>query len=145
LPAFATDSLESAICGGDIAVQACADDPQVAFHAIHDLIRLASPAAVPRWSLAGFGRTLNRRSGPTPRNLLGFKEGTGNVMSDDTAALERYVWARRPASPAWMEGGSYMVVSRNRPSGATSSPGRRSASATSSPHSICRRGAMGNR
>jgi deferrochelatase/peroxidase EfeB len=112
LPAFATDALEPSICGGDIAVQACAEDPQVAFHAIHDLIRLASPAAVPRWSLAGFGRTLNRRSGATPRNLLGFKEGTGNVMSQDAAALERYVWAGRPASPAWMEGGSYMVVRR---------------------------------
>jgi deferrochelatase/peroxidase EfeB len=112
LPAFAGDALQPAICGGDIAVQVCADDAQVAFHAVHDLTRLASPTAIPRWSLAGFGRTLNQRSGPTPRNLLGFKEGTANVMADDTAALKRFVWAGPPESPHWMAGGSYMVVRR---------------------------------
>ena len=112
LPAFATDALRPSICGGDVAVQACASDPQVAFHAIHELIRLASPAAVPRWSLAGFGHTRNSRAGATPRNLLGFKEGTGNLMNEDEAALARFVWAGRPESPAWMAGGSYMVVRR---------------------------------
>ena len=33
-------------------------------------------------------------------------------MNEDAAALERHVWARRPAAPAWMDGGSYMVVRR---------------------------------
>jgi deferrochelatase/peroxidase EfeB len=112
LPPFANDSLEPGICHGDIAVQACADDPQVAFHAVHDLIRLASPAAVPRWSLAGFGRTLNTSGQATPRNLFGFKEGTANIVSQDQAALDRFVWAGAPESPAWMTDGSYMVVRR---------------------------------
>jgi deferrochelatase/peroxidase EfeB len=112
LPRFATDALQPSICGGDIAVQVCADDAQVAFHAVHELIRLASPAAVPRWSLAGFGRALNSRAGATPRNLLGFKEGTGNLMNEDEAGLRRHVWAARPASPEWMAGGTYMVVRR---------------------------------
>jgi deferrochelatase/peroxidase EfeB len=112
LPSFANDSLEPGICHGDIAVQACADDPQVAFHAVHDLIRLASPVAVPRWSLAGFSRTLNTAGQATPRNLFGFKEGTANIVGQDQAALERFVWAGTPASPAWMTGGSYMVVRR---------------------------------
>lgn len=112
LPPFASDSLQPGICDGDIAVQACSDDPQVAFHAIHDLIRLASPTAVPRWSQAGFGRTLNTAGKPTPRNILGFKEGTANIVGQDHAALERFVWAGAPESPAWMAGGSYMVVRR---------------------------------
>jgi deferrochelatase/peroxidase EfeB len=112
LPAFANDSLQAGICHGDIAVQACADDPQVAFHAVHDLIRLASPVAVPRWSLAGFSRTLNSAGQATPRNLFGFKEGTANIVGQDQAALERFVWAGAPESPAWMTGGSYMVVRR---------------------------------
>ncbi len=112
LPSFANDSLEAGICHGDIAVQACADDPQVVFHAVHDLIRVASPTAVPRWSLAGFSRTLNTAGQATPRNLFGFKEGTANIMSQDRAALERFVWAGSPESPAWMNGGSYMVVRR---------------------------------
>lgn len=112
LPSFANDSLETSICHGDIAVQACAEDPQVAFHAVHDLIRVASPTAVPRWSLAGFSRTRNTAGRPTPRNLFGFKEGTANIVSQDQAALQRFVWAGAPESPAWMEGGSYMVVRR---------------------------------
>lgn len=112
LPSFANDSLEPWICHGDIAVQACADDPQVAFHAVHDLIRVASPTAVPRWSLAGFGRTHNTAGQATPRNLFGFKEGTANIVEQDHAALERFVWAAAPESPPWMTGGSYMVVRR---------------------------------
>jgi deferrochelatase/peroxidase EfeB len=112
LPTFANDSLQPGISNGDVAVQACAEDPQVAFHAVHDLIRLASPTAVPRWSLAGFGRTLNAIGRPTPRNILGFKDGTANIMAQDQAALDRFVWAAAPESPAWMNGGSYMVVRR---------------------------------
>lgn len=112
LPSFANDSLQPGISNGDIAVQACAEDPQVAFHAIHDLIRLASPTAVPRWSLAGFGRTLNTTGQPTPRNILGFKEGTANITGQDRAALDRFVWAGASESPAWMNGGSYLVVRR---------------------------------
>jgi len=112
LPSFANDSLQDGICHGDIAVQACADDPQVAFHAVHDLIRLASPVAVPRWALAGFSRTLNTAGQATPRNLFGFKEGTANIVGQDQAALQRFVWAGSPESPAWMAGGSYMVVRR---------------------------------
>jgi deferrochelatase/peroxidase EfeB len=124
LPSFASDALQPAICDGDVAVQACAEDPQVAFHAIHDLIRVASPTAVPRWSLSGFGRTLNTGTGrrrltaapqagqQTPRNIMGFKEGTANIVGQDHVALERFVWAGGPESPAWMVGGSYMVVRR---------------------------------
>jgi deferrochelatase/peroxidase EfeB len=112
LPSFANDSLEPGICHGDIAVQACAEDPQVVFHAVHDLIRLATPTAVPRWALAGFGRTLNTTGVLTPRNLFGFKEGTANILSQDQLALERFVWAGPPESAAWMSGGSYMVVRR---------------------------------
>jgi deferrochelatase/peroxidase EfeB len=112
LPAFPNDALKSAYSGGDIGIQICADDPQVAFHALHDLIRLASPTALPRWSLSGFGKTSNSRTQQTPRNLMGFKDGTANIMSEDTAALNRFVWAGAPESPAWMTGGSYMVVRR---------------------------------
>jgi deferrochelatase/peroxidase EfeB len=113
LPTFANDALEPSICGGDIGVQVCSDSPQVAFHAVHDLIRLASPAAVPRWSLAGFGKTRNARGGSTPRNLMGFKDGTANIVGSDPAALQQFVWAG-PESPSWMAGGSYMVVRRIR-------------------------------
>jgi deferrochelatase/peroxidase EfeB len=112
LPRFAGEALQPHISGGDLAVQVCADDPQVAFHALHDLMKLAHPVAVPRWVLAGFGRTGNAHHGPTPRNLMGFKDGTANVSGGDQAALKNFVWASGQASPAWMHGGSYMVVRR---------------------------------
>jgi deferrochelatase/peroxidase EfeB len=114
LPRFRTDRLERDISGGDLAVQVCADDPQVAFHVLHDLTRLARPVATPRWILAGFGRTGNTRGEPTPRNLMGFKDGTANIVGQDRAALRRFVWASGKESPSWMHGGSYMVARRIR-------------------------------
>jgi len=112
LPAFRNDALKASISGGDLGVQVCADDPQVAFHAVHELIRLASPVARPRWLLAGFGRTGNSRTQSMPRNLMGFFDGTKNIMVENTAALKKSVWAAGPVSPAWIHGGSYLVARR---------------------------------
>ncbi|HZU39916.1 MAG TPA: iron uptake transporter deferrochelatase/peroxidase subunit [Solirubrobacteraceae bacterium] len=112
LPHFAGDALVSEWSGGDIGIQVCAEDPQVAFHAVHDLVRLASPTATPRWILGGAGKTSNSRRQGTPRNLMGFKDGTANIMVEDHAAMNRFVWTGAPESPAWMHGGSYMVVRR---------------------------------
>jgi deferrochelatase/peroxidase EfeB len=112
LPHFSGEALQARFSAGDLGVQVCADDPQVAFHALHDLIRLAAGVARPRWVLAGFGRTGNSRDQPTPRNLMGFKDGTANVLAQDPAALRDFVWASGRESPGWMHGGSYMVVRR---------------------------------
>ena len=112
LPAFLGDDLDPAISDGDLGVQVCADDPQVAFHAVHELIRLAIGIARPAWLLAGFGRTANSAHQVLPRNLMGFQDGTANIKVEDTAALDRFVWAAEPASPAWMRGGSYLVARR---------------------------------
>jgi deferrochelatase/peroxidase EfeB len=112
LPAFAGDALQSAIGGGDLGVQVCANDPQVAFHAIHNLIRMAETIASARWVLAGFGRTGNSRHQSLPRNLMGFQDGTENIKVEDTFSMKNFVWASEPASPAWMRGGSYLVARR---------------------------------
>lgn len=112
LPPFAGDDLDPSLCGGDLGVQVCASDPLVAFHAVHNLVRIASSIAVPKWLLSGFGRTSNSRNQVTPRNLMGFKDGTANIMAEDSQGLDRFVWAGKPDSPAWMRGGSYMVVRR---------------------------------
>ena len=111
LPRFPGDALQASISGGDLAVQACADDPQVAFHAVHDLIRTAGGVAVPRWLVSGFGRTGNTSESPAPRNFMGFKDGTNNILVDDQQAVTQFVWTGSEA-PAWMRGGSYMVVRR---------------------------------
>ncbi|WP_054942829.1 iron uptake transporter deferrochelatase/peroxidase subunit [Paenibacillus ihuae] len=113
LPAFAGDALEPQWCGGDLCVQACADDLQVAFHAIRNLARIARGTAVLRWTQEGFQRTAGADpKGGTPRNLLGFKDGTGNPDVTDAAAMQEIVWSGSGDGPAWMNGGTYMAVRR---------------------------------
>jgi deferrochelatase/peroxidase EfeB len=115
LPPFRGERLDPASSGGDLCVQACAEDPQVAFHAIHMLRRAAGRAAALRWSQQGFGRTSSTsRSQRTPRNLMGFKDGTNNVRAEDTSALEEFVWARREDGPRWLAGGTYLIARRIR-------------------------------
>lgn len=114
IPAFPGDALEPARTGGDLCVQACADDPQVAFHAVRNLTRIARDVAVMRWSQQGFGRTSSTsRAQETPRNLMGFKDGTNNIEAEDTAAMSQFVWVA-DEGPAWMRGGSYLVARRIR-------------------------------
>ncbi|HSS73036.1 MAG TPA: iron uptake transporter deferrochelatase/peroxidase subunit [Gaiellaceae bacterium] len=114
LPPFAGDELEPDRSGGDIAVQACADDPQVAFHAVRNLARIGRGRVVMRWSQLGFGRTSSTsRAQDTPRNLMGFKDGTNNVKLEDTGTLARDVWVGSEG-PAWLRGGAYLVTRRIR-------------------------------
>ena len=117
LPAFRGDALDPARCGGDLAVQACADDPQVAVHAVRTLSRIAAGRAAVRWAQLGYGRAATvDPSAPTPRNLFGFKDGTANPSGTDAATLDEHVWvaAEDAAAPeqAWMAGGSYLVARR---------------------------------
>jgi deferrochelatase/peroxidase EfeB len=115
LPAFAGDALDPARSGGDLAIQACADDPQVAVHAVRNLARLAHGVAIVRYSQLGFGRTsATTTAQSTPRNMLGFKDGTNNIKLEDAAALQRHVWVDPSDGPSWMAGGSYLVARRIR-------------------------------
>jgi deferrochelatase/peroxidase EfeB len=115
LPPFPGDALDPDYCGGDMCVQACADDPQVAFHAVRNLARLARGLAVLRWTQLGFGRTSSTsRSQETPRNLMGFKDGTNNLKAEETALMETHVWAGAGDQPSWMRGGTYLVARRIR-------------------------------
>lgn len=111
LPAFLGDDLDPALSNGDLCIQACADDPQVAVHAIRNLSRIAFGRARLRWSQLGFGKTSKTTAAQaTPRNLFGFKDGTANILADDTAALDDHVWVASDDEPAWLAGGSYLVA-----------------------------------
>ncbi|SER83072.1 iron uptake transporter deferrochelatase/peroxidase subunit [Streptomyces qinglanensis] len=115
LPAFPGDKLEKARSGGDLCVQACADDPQVAVHAIRNLARIAFGKAAIRWSQLGFGKTSSTTpDAQTPRNMFGFKDGTRNVSGSDKKALDEHVWVAEKEGPAWLAGGSYLVARRIR-------------------------------
>lgn len=114
LPRFNGDQLVEDRTGGDISVQACADDPQVAFHAVRQLGRLAYGAAQLRWVQSGFsGRFADDE---TPRNIMGFKDGTQNPIMHPTAGYDdptSMLWVA-DEGPNWMRGGSYVVVRRIR-------------------------------
>jgi deferrochelatase/peroxidase EfeB len=112
--------MKPAISDGDLCIQACADDPQVVFHAIRNMVRAARGTAVLKWSQLGFGRASATGAGQTtPRNLMGFKDGTRNIHADDTTALDEQVWVSAPtgtsvASTGWMTGGTYLVARKIR-------------------------------
>jgi deferrochelatase/peroxidase EfeB len=109
------DLLDPEHSGGDVCVQACSDDPQVAFHAVRNLARLGRGAVVMRWSQLGFGRTSSTtRSQATPRNLMGFKDGTRNLRAEDTEAMRRFVWLADGDDVPWMTEGTYLVTRRIR-------------------------------
>ncbi|MBN3458111.1 deferrochelatase/peroxidase EfeB [Mycobacterium sp. DSM 3803] len=115
LPKFPNETMDPAKCGGDICVQACANDPQVAVHAIRNLARVGFGTVAVRYSQLGFGRTSSTtRDQATPRNLFGFKDGTANLKADQTDLLDKHVWVADGDGPAWLTGGSYLITRRIR-------------------------------
>jgi deferrochelatase/peroxidase EfeB len=111
LPKFTGDQLVEEHTGGDLSVQACADDPQVAFHAVRQLAQIAYGKANIRWVQSGFIGGGAPKT--TPRNLMGFKDGTANISAADPKAMADHVWVGKEG-PDWMQGGSYVVIRRAR-------------------------------
>ncbi|TLE15887.1 deferrochelatase/peroxidase EfeB [Helicobacter apodemus] len=103
LPHFPRDQLREEFSGGDICIQACADDPQVAFHAVRNLVRIARLKVTMKWSQMGFNSYENN---DTPRNLFAFKDGTVNPSANE---LDKVVWVK---DGSWLDNGSYLVVRR---------------------------------
>ncbi len=115
LPRFPKDDLDPARSDGDLCIQACANDPQVAVHAIRNLVRLGFGKVAVRWSQLGFGRTSSTStSQATPRTLFGFKDGTRNLKAEETDALAEHVWVAQGDGPDWMVDGTYLVARRIR-------------------------------
>jgi len=110
LPRFPGEEIVADDSDGDLFVQACADDPQVAFHAVRSIARIAPDVATLRWTQLGYSPS---NTAGTPRNLMGFKDGTINSNVHPPADLDATLWAA-PDGPAWMRGGSYLVYRRIR-------------------------------
>ncbi|WGL53625.1 iron uptake transporter deferrochelatase/peroxidase subunit [Nocardioides sp. BP30] len=109
LPTLPSDRLRPELTGGDLSLQACADDPQVAYHAIRDLARLGRGTVNTRWTVMGFGRASAGKGQSTPRNLMGFKDGTRNVK--EPAEIAEHVWLDgSDGEQAWMRDGTYLVA-----------------------------------
>ncbi len=107
LPRFTGDQLVPERTGGDLSVQASADDPQVVEYAVRRLAKLANGIAVMRWAQMGF--TGGFKHGETGRNQMGFKDGTLNADVKDPRVMNQFIWVGEEG-PEWLRQGSYMVV-----------------------------------
>jgi deferrochelatase/peroxidase EfeB len=115
LPHFPREQLDENNSNGDLCIQACSDDPMVAFHAIRNLARLGRGTVTMRWSQLGFGKATSTSAvQDTPRNLMGFKDGTRNIETADNTLMDQHVWVGDDTDQAWMRGGSYLVSRKIR-------------------------------
>lgn len=110
LPPFKGDALQPELSGGDLLIQACADDPITVAHAVTAMTTAAADFTDPAWSQSGFHRAAGMtEEGAIGRNMMGFVDGIINpkLGSDDFAQV---VW--NAGSPGWLRGGTGMVLRR---------------------------------
>lgn len=105
IPPMPADKLNADFCDGDLCVQVCAQDQQVAFHIVRNFIRLASGFATPKWLENGF---ISSAKNKTARNLFGFKDGTANTEHTSSSGYDQTVWSGTD-EPEWLHNGSYLA------------------------------------
>ena len=114
LPPLPNEDLDPDYTGGDLCIQACSDDPLVAFHAVRNLARIGMGVVEHNWMELGFGRTSTTTASqppPQPARLQGrhpqHQGRAGDLMND-------YVWVGRETDQPWLRGGSYLVARKIR-------------------------------
>ena len=112
IPAFPIDALEPQWTGGDLFVQVCANDALTVSHALRELVKDARPFADIAWTQHGTMPQVGVNPHATPRNLMGFKDGTGNPLPG-TSTFEATVW-NDGAKQSWFANGSAVAIRRIR-------------------------------
>lgn len=110
---FPNDSLDAALCHGDVLLQICANTADTVIHALRDIIKYTPDLLSVRWKREGFisAHAARSKGKETPINLLGFKDGTANPDSKNDALMKEVVWVQASQDePAWTAGGSYQAV-----------------------------------
>ncbi|HWK75794.1 MAG TPA: iron uptake transporter deferrochelatase/peroxidase subunit [Povalibacter sp.] len=108
------DALDAALCHGDLSIQFCANTPDANIHALRDIIKNTPDLLVLHWKQEGSVPPIPASSDGPPesaRNFLGFRDGSANPDSADTALMDRIVWVQTASDePAWAAGGTYQAV-----------------------------------
>lgn len=110
---FPNDSLDAALCHGDLLLQICANTGDTVIHALRDILKYTPDLLSIRWKREGFisDHAARSKGKETPINLLGFKDGTGNPDSQNRTLMKSVVWVTPDQhEPAWTVGGSYQAV-----------------------------------
>jgi deferrochelatase/peroxidase EfeB len=108
MPTFPDDHLDPARTHGDLSLQLCADNRDTVVHALRDIARHTRGGMQIRWRADGFQNP--PRPEGTPRNLMGFKDGTSNLEITVPPQMDRFVWLPAATEQPWTTGGSYQVV-----------------------------------
>jgi deferrochelatase/peroxidase EfeB len=110
---FPNDALDASLCHGDLLIQFCANREETVIHALRDIIKNMPDLVTVCWKVDGFlpADTVRRLGKETIRNLLGFKDGTANLVASDAELMNRHVWVQPGiGEPSWTAGGTYQVV-----------------------------------
>jgi deferrochelatase/peroxidase EfeB len=114
MPFLANDRLDPKLSHGDVSIIFEAGHNDTVQFALRQLMRRTRSDLVLRWMIDGYARGIGAgqvSESATPRNLLGFKDGTANLNVDDGALMDRHVWVGPDdGEPAWAAGGSYQAV-----------------------------------
>lgn len=111
MPFLANDRLDPERSHGDILVSIEAGHEDTIQHALRQVMRATRRHLVLAWSTEGYARGSTGAGGNTPRNLLGFKDGTANLPAAEEDVMDRYVWVGPDDDePEWAVGGSYHAV-----------------------------------
>ncbi len=116
MPFMANDRLDPDRSHGDLLLTIQAEHSDTVLFALRQLMRRTRRTLLLEWVVEGF----NRRSSPTdrttgsPRNLLGFVDGTANLPAGDDGQMDEHVWTNGDGEPEWTTGGSYHVIRQIR-------------------------------
>lgn len=114
MPRFFNDRLvQDAISHGDLSLTINAPNQQAAVFALHQVVRVTDRRLRLRWVQEGYNQLLPEAPGQIAetRNLMGFRDGTSNLDTDDQALMDRFVWVQGDDDePDWAVGGTYQAT-----------------------------------
>lgn len=114
MPFIANDRLDPKLSHGDLSIIIEAGHSDTVIFALRQLMRRTRSDLVLRWMVDGYARGIGAgqaSEAATPRNLLGFKDGTANLDVDDNAIMDRHIWVGpQDGEPEWTVGGSYQAI-----------------------------------